>query len=496
MIITAFDLFKRSVSCNPQFALLFLDVPTVIQIIYFEQTDINMSREKKITIFVVSTAVIAAVVLTAWDGEAPDVQPGTTPASMTVEPVAVPLEPAVPPPPSPDFTGEIKKNSSFFDVMTACGATPQQIYDIAGKAKPVYDLGRIKPGQKYEIFSGEEGSIERILLSIDQTGYVEIVCSSGAIEVERREYPYEVEIREASGIITQSLFMSLIEQELPVEIGSRLVNIYAWDIDFFTEIMKNDYFRVVYEERRMLDGPDHEEKTSVGRIIAAEFNTSGESRYCFLFENESDFHDYFDDEGKSLRKQLLRAPLSYTRISSGYSKRRFHPVLHTYAPHLGIDYAAPTGTPVMSTGDGTVITASRTRANGNYVKIRHHNSYISYYLHLSRFGKGIKQGAKVKQGQVIGYVGATGYATGPHLDYRVKKNGRFVNPRKLKLPPANPVSAENMPAFVAQRDSLISVLRSIPVRDPRGEYFAESGEGRSSNASGRPAAGGGSSNRR
>jgi murein DD-endopeptidase MepM/ murein hydrolase activator NlpD len=462
-----------------------------MRIFYSEQMETIMNREKKITIFVIIAAVVSAVLITSLNRGAPNEEPEISSASMLAEAASGLTEPVPPSPPEPEYAGEIRKNSSFFDIMTACGSTPQQIYDIAGKAKPVYNLSRIRPGQKYEIFTDDDGAIEKILLSIDETGYVEIACSPEGIEVERREYPYETRIREASGIITQSLFMSFMDQGLPIELGARLVDIYAWDIDFFTEIRKNDYFRVIYEERRMLDGPDHEEKIGVGTIIAAEFNTSGTSRYCFLFDNKTDFADYFDDEGRSLRKQLLRAPLSYTRISSGYSKRRFHPVLHTYAPHLGIDYAAPTGTPVQSTGDGTVMTASRTRANGNYVKIRHNNSYISYYLHLSRFGKGIKQGAKVKQGQTIGYVGATGYATGPHLDYRVKKNGRFVNPRRLKLPPAKPVSNENMAAFTAKRDSLISVLRSVPVRDPHGEYFAE-GSGLASEAPGRPGGSGGS----
>jgi murein DD-endopeptidase MepM/ murein hydrolase activator NlpD len=454
-------------------------------IFYTQQKGRMMNRETRITILVIIAAIVSAVLITSSYREAPEKGPETAPASMVAEATSGLTEPVPPPPPEPDHSGVIKKNSSFFDMMTACGSTPQLIYDIAGKAKPIYDLGRIRPGQKYEIFTRDDNSIEKILLSIDETSYIEIAVAPEGIEVDRREYPYEISVKQASGIITQSLFMSIMDQDLPIELGAKLINIYAWDIDFFTEIRKNDFFRVIYEERRMLDGPDHEENTAVGRILAAEFNTSGNSRYCFLFDNRTDFPDYFDDEGKSLRKQLLKAPLSYTRISSGYSKRRFHPVLHTYAPHLGIDYAAPTGTPVMSTGDGTVITASRTKANGNYVKIRHNNSYISYYLHFSRFAKGIKQGTKVKQGQVIGYVGATGYATGPHLDYRVKKNGRFVNPRRLKLPPAKPVSDENMAAFTAKRDSLIAVMRAVPVRDPRGEYFAESG-GAASAAPGSP----------
>jgi len=159
-------------------------------------------------------------------------------------------------------------------------------------------------------------------------------------------------------------------------------------------------------------------------------------------------------------------------------------VLHHYAPHLGVDYAAPAGTPVMATGDGVVITASRTRANGNYIKIRHNSNYITYYLHLSRFAKGIRKGVRVKQGQVIGYVGSTGYATGPHLDYRVKKNGRFVNPRTLKLPPARPVRSEKRNEFAQLKEKLIQDLRTIPIEDFRTTHYASSPSSQDERANG------------
>ena len=432
-----------------------------------------MNREKIIPALVI-TAVFAALVAATATREGPS----GPPPPLTVPDTAVSATTPAPEPPAspaPDFAGSVAKNASFYDIMTACGADPVWIYDVARRTKDVYDLGRLRPGQRYEVFRGE-GGIEKVVFSIDDLSYLEVSCGDDTITAERIEYPYEIAVREASGIITSSLFASMIEQGLPVELGHKLTDIYAWDIDFFTEIRRDDYFRVIYEEIRLLDGPDHTRKTDIGLILAAEFNTSGRSRYALLFDNEGGMEDYFDQDGRSLRKQLLRAPLSYTRISSSYSRRRFHPVLHRWAPHLGIDYAAPTGTPVMSTGDGTVIAASRTRANGNYVKIRHNNSFISYYLHLSRFGKGIRNGVRVEQGQVIGYVGATGYATGPHLDYRVKKNGRFVNPRKLKLPPAEPVREANMTAFAARRDSLIASLAVIPIRDPRGEYFVDAAD--------------------
>lgn len=372
----------------------------------------------------------------------------------------------------PQHSGVVGRNESFFDLMQKCGFEPLEITEIAGAAKPVYNFRRIYPGQSYEIFTGPDGSLRTMRFAISDKEFIEVSSGEDGLSVARKEYPYQLVIKQASGLITHSLFASLAEQGLPVDLGIKLADIFAWDIDFFSQIRKNDYFRVIYEEKIMLGGPDDSGEAGVGRILAAEFNTSGENHYAFLFDNHEDFADYFDEKGKSLRKQLLRAPLTYSRISSNYSHRRLHPVKHTYQPHLGIDYAAPTGTPVMSTGAGTVMTASRTRANGNYLKVRHNSNYISYYLHLSRFAKGIRKGVKVKQGQVIGYVGATGIASGPHLDYRVKKNGRFVNPRKLKLPPAEPVASDRMDEYRLLADAQAARLSRIPIKDPRGEYFA------------------------
>ena len=371
--------------------------------------------------------------------------------------------------PEPTFSGTVGKNTSFFDLMLECGLSPQEIKEIEKSSKKVYDFRRIYPGQEFKFYADRMGGLNRLNFAISDESYIEIKKCEGELLTERKEYPFDIEHRAGSGIITHSLFLSLQEQDLPLEVGARLTDIFAWDIDFFTDIHKNDYFRFIYEVKTRDDGLQKS-----GLIIAAEFNTRGESHYAFLFENEDGLPDYFDYNGKSLRKQLLKAPLSYTRISSSFSRRRYHPVLHHYSPHLGIDYAAPTGTPVQATGDGTVMVATRNKANGKYVKIRHNNNYISYYLHFSRFGKGIKSGVKVKQGQVIGYVGSTGYATGPHLDYRVKKNGRFVNPRSIKLPPAEPVSKENMAAYSELRERFVISLGRIPIEDSRTRHYVDS----------------------
>ena len=235
-------------------------------------------------------------------------------------------------------------------------------------------------------------------------------------------------------------------------------DIMGWDIDFKRDLRQGDTFRILYEEV-WKDG----ELVRTGAIQAIEMVNKGKPRTAFLFSEDGRPH-YYDSAGRNMQKQLSRAPLNYSRISDGYSHRRFHPVLKRWMPHLGVDYAAPLGTPVRAGGDGVVVKATRKKGNGRYVQIRHTNSeYETFYLHLSKFARGVRQGTPVHQGQVIGYVGATGYATGPHLDYRVKKRGRFVDPRKLKLPAAAPVPVELKPRFEVLAGRYAASLASLPM---------------------------------
>lgn len=361
---------------------------------------------------------------------------------------------------APQFAGIVSRNMSFFDLMLECGLDAPSIGLIEKAARNVYDFRKIYPGQRYEVFAGENGAIESMQFSVGDTSYIDINLKDGDISAEKKDYEFNTRLRTASGTIASSLYLACKEQGIPVEVGDQLSNIFAWDINFWTDIQRGDYFKVIYEERIRFDG-----MKKVGRIAAAEFNNQGKSHYAFMFRNEDGKPDYFDEGGKSLRKQLLKAPLTYSRISSNFSHRRFHPVLHHFAPHLGVDYAAPVGTPVMATGDGSVIETGHNRANGKYIKLRHTNNYITYYLHLSRFAKGVHPGRRVRQGEVIGFVGMTGYATGPHLDYRVKKGNTFVNPRKISLPPAQPVTKTNMASFIDLRDRHLSRLASVRTAD-------------------------------
>lgn len=357
---------------------------------------------------------------------------------------------------APDYAGIVGRNTSFFDLMRQCGLDPPSIKWIETAVRNVYDFRRIYPGQHYEVYAADDGSIEKMKFSVSDESYIHIDIKDGEISAEKKDYDFTTNLNIASGVITSSLYEALDKSGTPSDVGDALVGIFSWDIDFHHDIQKGDYFRMIYEEKVRFDG-----LKKAGRIMAAELFAEGKSHYAFLFPNDEGKPDYFDETGKSLRKQLLKAPLPFTRISSGFSHRRFHPVLHHYAPHLGVDYAAPWGTPVMAAGDGTVLVTARTYANGNYIKIRHFNEYVTYYLHLSRFARGVFPGAHVSQGQVIGYVGMTGIATGPHLDYRVTKNDAFVNPRTLSLPPANPITRANIAAFIDLRDRHLARLSGI-----------------------------------
>ncbi len=373
-------------------------------------------------------------------------------------------QPPAPITPIPSFEGFVGKNMNFFDLMISCSVSPQKINKIVYAARDLYNLRRIYPGQSYRIFSDSAGLPERFQFSINNEEFLEITAKKDTVTARRLSYPFKIHRRTAYGIIKHSLYESISRNQTPFELASNLNNIFRWDIDFFHDLRKDDYYRLIYEEKEINNPYQKKTIRKIEKILAAEFNCNGNKHYAFLFNNKGDtYPDYYNEKGNSLRKQLLKAPLNFTRISSSFSYRRYHPVLHHYMPHLGIDYAAPKGTPIQASGNGTIIKASRTRANGNYIKIRHNGNYTSYYLHLSKFAKNIKAGAKVKQGDVIGYVGSTGYSTGPHLDYRVKKNGRFIDPRKLKLPPAKPVDALVMQEFSLVRDRYLTELNRIAI---------------------------------
>lgn len=324
-----------------------------------------------------------------------------------------------------------------------------KIAEVPGK---IFDVRKIKAGKTYHIYSMDDSTKTPAYFVYEQDPVNYIVCDlqdSISIRKGKKEVTAKKVVKSAK--INHSLYVALMDAEASPELAIKLSQIYAWQIDFY-HLRKNDYFKVIYEEEYV-----DTQFVGIGKILGAYFRQGTNKYFAIPFVQDSVFQ-YFDEEGNSLRKEFLKAPLEFSRISSRFSRRRFHPVLKRYRPHLGVDYAAPTGTPIRSTGDGVVVEAGYKGGNGRYVKVRHNSVYTTMYLHMSKFAKGIKRGVNVKQGDVIGYVGSTGLSTGPHLDYRFYVNGAPVNPLTVEVPPSHPVKEELRAEYEIQKNVVIGEL--------------------------------------
>ena len=354
--------------------------------------------------------------------------------------------------------GQIEKDQTLGELLYLNHIDHPQINAIVNKSNDIFDFRRAKTGNNYMVLCSKDSSeiAKCFIYEESSTTYVVFDLRNG-IDVYKGKKKITVKTNVASGEIKSSLWNALVDNNLSPEAPAlvmELSTIYAWTIDFF-RIQKGDSFKVYYENKYVED--DH---VGIGRVLASEFTHKGEVFYAFYFEENENFSDYFDEEGKTLRKAFLRAPLKFSRISSRYSKKRKHPVTGRWKGHFGTDYAAPKGTPIMSTANGTIIEASKTKNNGNYVKVRHNNTYTTQYLHMTKIKPGIRKGVFVKQGDVIGYVGSTGLATGPHVCYRFWKHGKQVDPYKEKLPPSAPIKEKNRGEYMIVKDSLMNILIS------------------------------------
>ena len=349
--------------------------------------------------------------------------------------------------------GSVKRGQTMGEILYLNHIDHFEINKIVEKSKGIFDVRRVNTGKKYTVICATDSTkkAQYFIYEIDATNYV-VFDLRGEIDVYKGKRPVTVKLKTASGIIKSSLWLTMEEKKLSPKLTAELSTIYAWTIDFF-KIQKNDGFRVYYEDK-YIDG----QYIGIGRLLAAEFTHKGQDFYSFYYRENENFGDYYDEQGKTLRKAFLMAPVDYKRISSRYSKRRKHPVTGRWKGHFGTDYAAAKGTPIWSTANGTIIAATYTKNNGNYVKVRHNGTYTTQYLHMSKIKPGIRKGVFVKQGDIIGYVGSTGLATGPHVCYRFWKNDKQVDPFKQKLPPGDPIKKENREAYMLAKDSLMQIL--------------------------------------
>lgn len=348
---------------------------------------------------------------------------------------------------------KVKKNQNLADILLNQNISYARIAQLVEVAKPIFDVRRIKAGNTYYLFKDtdslntlryfayEKNRVEYVVFDLNDT----IAAMAGEKEVVRI-------LDTVSGVVNSSLWNAMVDANANPELANELSDIYSWTIDFFG-IQKGDSFRVFYEQL-VVD----QDTFGIGEVYAAQIHHMGSDYNAYYFAQDS-VSEYFDEEGKSLRKTFLKAPLKFKRVSSRFSNSRMHPVLKIRRPHHGVDYAAASGTPVHTIGDGVVVKkAYQKNGGGNYLTIKHNGTYSTTYMHLKGYAKGISVGKKLKQGDLIGYVGQTGLASGPHLDFRVYKNGQAIDPLKLKSPSALPVDTANMKAFVRYRDSLNTIL--------------------------------------
>ncbi len=347
----------------------------------------------------------------------------------------------------------IQRNQTLSDILGAYSVSPQIIHRLAEKARPIFDVRRLRAGKSLRIY--QDDSLHTAQLVIYQPNAVQYIVFDlrDSLRVYEGRHPVTVTPKRVSGVITSSPYQTLEEQGANPVLAIELSKVFAWQIDFY-RIQRGDRFEVIYEEREVAGQP-----VGLGKIIAARFYHAGKAFLAFHF-GDDESGGYYDEQGNILRRAFLKAPLEYSRISSRYSRRRFHPVLKRYRPHLGTDYAAPTGTPIRATANGVVSAASYSKGNGRYVKIRHNETYTTGYLHMSKFAGGIRPGTRVRQGEVIGYVGSTGLATGPHLCYRFWMYDKQVDPLTLDFPAPEPIAASQRDAFFEVRDQLLPLLQS------------------------------------
>ncbi|PIQ15695.1 MAG: peptidase M23 [Flavobacteriales bacterium CG18_big_fil_WC_8_21_14_2_50_32_9] len=317
---------------------------------------------------------------------------------------------------------------------------------LVKKSHDIFDVRKIASGKKYTILCSKDsiGKAQCFIYEPNETEYV-IFDMRDSISIYKGQKEVVTKIKHIKGTINSSLYKTLSDKKASPVLAIEMANVYAWTIDFYS-IQKGDWFDVVYEEKYVGD-----QFVGIGKILAANFNHYDKDYYAYRFEQDG-ITNFFDEKGKSLKRAFLKSPLEFGKLTSGFTMKRFHPVQKINKPHLGTDYAAPTGTPILATGDGVVIESAHKIYNGNYVKIKHNSTYTTQYLHMSK--RLAKTGQHVKQGDVIGYVGSTGLATGPHVCYRFWKNGAQTNHLKEETPPADPVKKEHKERFILLKDSL------------------------------------------
>ncbi len=401
-------------------------------------------------------AVFIVVSPSAFSQLFSDVAPPTPLPPNAAAPVRPPADPK-----TERYDFKLGKDDTFYSLMSSLKTPGPEISAIAEKARPIYDLKRLRKGTVLRVYSVDNrwSKIEYAFGDYETL----VVESAGGVRAYKTELPHEKKTTLISGTIENSLYEDGVKAGADPRLIIELSNIFAWDVDFASDLRHGDSFSILAEMLYVNGRP-----VRAGRILGAEM-VNGGRKYTAIYFADKNGGGYYDAGGKSLERTLLKSPLRYSRITSYFTNRRFHPVLKVYRPHHGIDYAAPTGTPVEAAGSGKVIFAGWKNGFGNFIAVRHIGNFTTGYGHLSRIARGIRPGAKVRQGEVIGFVGATGIATGPHLHYEVRINNRPVNPLSIKSIPERSLAGRERAKFASTRRSVMGRLEATAVagRAPR-----------------------------
>lgn len=386
-------------------------------------------------------------------------RPKSAPAEKAVP--ATPAAPIIAPEPPLRVREEIiARGRTLSQILGGYGFTGVEIERLKIDVKPIFNLNKIIAGRRLRLLIDAEGSVRSLEYDMDDLRFLAVSREGAGFKAEAKAYPFETRIEYIWGTVEDNVISAFAKRNEKDLLALTMTDLFAWDIDFYTELRRGDAFRMVYE-KRYLDG----KFLGYGDILAAEFVNRGRAFQAYRFTYpDTGKSDYFDREAKSVRKEFLRSPIPYAAVTSGFSYSRFHPILKVYTSHFGVDYGAREGTPVHATADGVVLSAGPNGPAGNMIHLRHKNSYETMYLHLSRIF--VAPGERVEGGKVIGLVGTTGESTGPHLDYRIKQGGNYVNPLSAKFAPVSPLRPEFKAEFEA-RAKLCELLLDAPWWIPR-----------------------------
>ena len=378
-------------------------------------------------------------------------------SALAVAPAGVPITAPPPAPESQVSEGVILRGKTLSEMLRGDGATPQSIHQIALALKGRFNFRKAMPGHSYRIVLDASGNVQEFRYYVSPTQSFTATRVGGELRVSGEEGDLEARSTRIAGVITSSLYQSITNLGEDGSLARDFADIFAWDVDFQRRVRPGDSFQILYE-RLYREVAGRDTYVRPGRILAARFQGESGDYTAVYFESRDGHGGYYRPDGASVEGEFLMAPLRHARITSSFSAARRHPILKITRPHRGVDYAASIGTPVLAVADGVVTQRSWAGGNGNLVQIRHENGYVSFYAHLSRYADGLRVGDRVEQKQVIGYVGQTGLATGPHVCFRVQRNGKYVDPSRLKMPAGIPIARAQVPAFRATRDARLAEL--------------------------------------